>query len=67
MLVFDTQVRPLTEWYDWLDHNGFELGRDYHWSHDPESGMWAVRFRDSRQELMIMLKSTGFIYKENRK
>jgi hypothetical protein len=67
MLVFDTCVQPLTAWYDWLDANGYELGRDYYWSHDPESGMWAIRLVDARQEMMIMLKYPEFTYRPERK
>lgn len=67
MLVFDTRVRSLVEWYAWLDQEGLELGQDYFWSHDPDSGMWAVRLRDHRQEMMIMLKYPDFVYRRERK
>ena len=67
MLVFDTRVRSLVQWYAWLDQEGLELGQDYFWSHDADSGMWAIKLCDARQEMMIMLKYPEFIYRSERK
>ena len=64
MLVFDTDQRPLTEWYQWLEDNGLELGRDYHWAVERNTGRWAIRLCDRRQEIIILLQSQGFVYRE---
>jgi hypothetical protein len=67
MLVFDTNHRPLLWWYNWLDENDMKLGRDYFWAVDPDTGRWAIKLTDHRQEIIIMLKSQGFIYQKDRK
>ena len=64
MLVFDTDHRPLTAWYQWLEDNRLELGRDYHWAVERKTGRWAIRLRDGRQEIIVLLQSQGFIYRE---
>jgi hypothetical protein len=64
VLVFDTDHRSLTEWYQWLEDNGLELGRDYHWAVERKTGRWAIRLRDGRQEIFILLQSQGFIHRE---
>lgn len=65
MLVFDLDHQPLLAWYQWLEDNNYQLGRDYHWAVDRLTGRWAIRLRDRRQELIILLQSKGLIYRED--
>lgn len=67
MLVFDTNHRSLLEWYQWLEDNELELGKDYHWAVERTTGRWAIRLRDDRQEMLILLQSQGFVYREDEK
>lgn len=64
MLLFDTLKKPLSEWHSILESLGFKVGKDYYWSHDHETHMWAVKFDHLKQETMTLLKDNGFIFKE---
>ena len=67
MLVFDLDYQPLLAWYQWLEDNHYVLGQDYHWAVERTTGRWAIRCRDRRQELLILLKSKGLKYCEDEK
>ena len=47
----------IREWYDWLESQGLEIGRDFRWAWRNDN--WAIEFLDDRQEIMILLKSYG--------
>jgi len=51
--------------YRSLSTAGCQIDRDYVWCWDHEIGCMAVRFRDTRQELMVVLHLPDLIYKEN--
>jgi len=47
----------IKQWYDWLERQGLEIGRDFRWAWSNNN--WAVEFSDDRQEIMILLKLCG--------
>lgn len=52
MMVFNAW--RLLEISNWLSDIGFEPGRDYCWAWHNNS--WAIEFKDTKQELVAMLK-----------
>lgn len=52
MMVFDSW--RLLEISNWLSSIGFKIGRDYRWAW--YSNSWAIEFKDTKQELIAMLK-----------
>ena len=51
-MVFDAW--RLLEISNWLSSIGFKVGRDYRWAW--YSNSWAIEFKDTKQELIAMLK-----------
>lgn len=47
----------IREWYDWLESQGLEIGRDFRWAWRNDN--WAIEFQDDRQEIIFLLKSHG--------
>ena len=45
----------IREWYEWLESEGLEIGRDFCWAWTDHN--WAIEFMDPRMETMIRLKS----------
>jgi len=45
----------IREWYEWLESEGLEIGRDWRWAWCNQN--WAIEFKDPRIETMITLKS----------
>jgi hypothetical protein len=47
----------ISEWYDWLESQGLQIGRDFRWAWRNDN--WAIEFLDDRQEIIFLLKSYG--------
>jgi hypothetical protein len=48
----------LIEWFSWLDEEmNLRIGQDYVWAWHETS--WAIQFRDSNTELLVLLKTNG--------
>ena len=55
-MIIMRQDWNLRSWYDWLEDQDLQIGRDWCWAWKDDC--WAIEFRDPRNETAVRLKAT---------